>query len=196
MSSLPSGLACTVAVVAALVLSGCQMSSDSGLLDPRASLFTGAPGPVGPGPVAAAPLAPTPIGPVAVQTDTATGSIGGPAGGLSASVGTARFSAPVRPAAFSRTADPQVLFGPWTLARSGDRGCAISLGSPNAVGDYTARTRGCEALPLASIALWAPVDDGLVAFDLNRQPILALRPTGPDVFTGRLPDGTSVTLWR
>ncbi|WP_181705246.1 AprI/Inh family metalloprotease inhibitor [Chthonobacter rhizosphaerae] len=169
----------TLALVSIAVgLSACQMTGESGLLDPRASVFSGT----------------TRVDAAEIRAEGAGASLGTPVGGVGAGVGAATFTAPVSPTAAA--SPPPELFGPWTLARSGSRGCSVTLGSQNAVGDYTARTRGCETLPLARVALWTPVDDGLVMFDFSRAPVVALRPAGRNVYEGRLADGSAVTLWR
>ena len=90
----------------------------------------------------------------------------------------------------------QALFGPWTLARSGTPGCTVDLGSPNAVGEFTARTRRCTTVDLARIAIWTPVDQGLVLYDFERRPVVALAPAGLGLYEGQLWDGTRVTLFR
>jgi hypothetical protein len=126
-----------------------------------------------------------------VAANSATASVGGPAGGLSAGIATVQVAVPA-----PEDLAAQPLFGPWTLARSGDRVCTVDLGSRNAVGDFTAKTRRCSSVELARIALWKPLDDGLVLYDFERRPVVALRPTGPGAFEGALADGLRLTMWR
>jgi hypothetical protein len=135
-------------------------------------------------------------GGVAVSSETATGSLGVPGAVIGGGIGVVTI-APA-PAALAPPAPgpEQPLLGPWTLARSGDRGCSIDLGSRNAAGDLPARTRGCATVDLARIALWAPTPDGLVLYDFERRPAATLRQSGPFLFEGALADGRPVTLWR
>jgi hypothetical protein len=133
---------------------------------------------------------------VAVTSETATGSLGVPGAVIGGGVGLVTI-APAPVALTPPAPGPeQPLLGPWTLARSGDRGCTIDLGSRNAAGDLPARTRGCATVDLARIALWAPTPDGLILYDFERRPAATLRQGGPFLFEGTLADGRPVTLWR
>lgn len=125
-----------------------------------------------------------------VTATTSSAGLAGPLGGVGVGVGTVELAPAPAP-------DPAAgLFGPWTLARAGDRVCMVDLGSRNAVGDHTAKTRRCTSVELARIALWTPTPDGLVLYDFERRPVVTLvaQPTG--VYEGAMVDGTRLTLWR
>lgn len=126
-----------------------------------------------------------------VTANATTASVGGPVGGISAGVGSVAVALPA-----PEDLAAQSLFGPWTLARSGDRVCTVDLGSRNAIGDFTAKTRRCSSVELARIALWKPADDGVILFDFERRPVVALKPTGPGAYEGALADGLRLTMWR
>lgn len=124
-----------------------------------------------------------------VTADVREGAIEAPGVSIGGGVAAVTVEAPPAP-------DPlQAMFGPWTLARSGDRVCTIDLGSRNAVGDYTAKTRRCASIELARIALWSPTGDGLVLYDFERRPVIVFRRGGDDLYEGQLL-GQAVTLWR
>jgi hypothetical protein len=94
------------------------------------------------------------------------------------------------------TADPALaVLGSWTLARSGDRVCTVELGSRNAAGEYTAKTRNCGSVELARIAFWKPLTGGLVLFDFERRPVVIFRTAGADLYEGEIA-AVKVTLWR
>jgi hypothetical protein len=136
----------------------------------------------------------TEVGGATVTAETASGDLTGPVGSIGGSVGVVT----VTPAEPPPAPDPaQALFGAWTLARAGDRVCTVDLGSLNAVGDYTAKTRRCTSVELARIALWQPTGtDGILLYDFERRPVVAFRRTGPDLYEGVLAGGPRVTLWR
>jgi hypothetical protein len=82
------------------------------------------------------------------------------------------------------------------LARSGDRVCTVDLGSKNAAGEYTAKTRRCNSVELARIAVWQPGERTIELFDFDRRPVVRLEAAGQGVYEGVLADGNRLTLWR
>jgi hypothetical protein len=133
-------------------------------------------------------------GAVDVEARTATGTLGVPGAAISGGVGT--FT--IQPVAVAppEPGPEQPYLGPWTMARSGERSCAIDLGSRNASGELTARTRGCASVELARVALWNPSPDGVILYDFERKPVATLTRRGPALYEGPLADGRTVTLWR
>jgi hypothetical protein len=131
------------------------------------------------------------VGGATVSASSTAAGVSGPLGGVTAGVGTVSVTVPS-----PEEQAAQALFGPWTLARSGDRVCTVDLGSRNAVGDYTAKTRSCSSVELARIALWELAAGGLVLFDFERRPVVTLKPTGPGAYEGAMADGGRLTLWR
>ncbi len=126
-----------------------------------------------------------------VTVDTSSVGLGGSLGGISAGVGSAFISTPA-----PDEDQMQALFGPWTLARSGDRVCTVDLGSKNAAGEYTAKTRRCNSVELARIAVWQPGERTIELFDFDRRPVVRLEAAGQGVYEGVLADGNRLTLWR
>jgi hypothetical protein len=134
-------------------------------------------------------------GTVDVTSQTTSGSIGVPGLSVGGGVGTVSIVPATAPPA-TPPGPEQAYLGPWTLARSGDRSCAIDLGSRNAGGELTARTRGCGTVELARIALWNPQPDGLILYDFEGKPVANLSRRGPALYEGALADGRPITLWR
>lgn len=128
------------------------------------------------------------VGDTTVSAAASGGSLSAPGLSVGGGVGVVTIETAEDPA--------QGLYGPWTLARSGDRVCTIDLGSKNAAGDYTAKTRRCASVDLARIAIWTPTPDGLVLYDFERRPVVAFRQSAPDLFEGLLAGEIRVTLWR
>jgi hypothetical protein len=127
----------------------------------------------------------TPGTPVTAGASTAVTSAPTEAAGAAATVDIA-----------SRMPDPaQAWFGPWTLARSGDRVCTVVLGARNAAGDYVARTRACVTVDLARIAFWVPTGEGIRLYDFERRPVVEFRRAGTALYEGLLGEAR-VTLWR
>ncbi|HUG61993.1 MAG TPA: AprI/Inh family metalloprotease inhibitor [Methylomirabilota bacterium] len=126
---------------------------------------------------------------VAVSTGASTAEFSAPGASIGGGVGFVTLSSPAPEPA------PAVL-GPWTMARAGDPVCTVDLGSRNAAGDFTAKTRRCTSVELARIAFWTPTPDGLVLYDFDRRPVVSFRRSGPDLFEGVVTEGSRVTLWR
>lgn len=138
------------------------------------------------------------VGGATVAADTAGAGLSSPLGGIGGGVGVATVTPVVPPPTALRVVDPAVqrLYGPWTLARAGDRVCTVDLGSPNAAGVFVAKTRNCMSVELARIARWERVPEGILLYDFEQRPVVRFAARGPDLFEGALFDGTVVTLWR
>lgn len=134
------------------------------------------------------------VGPLTAETRTATAGVSGPLGTVDAGLVVGSITAPPPPA----PEDPAIagLMGPWTLARDGDRVCAVTLGARNPSGDLSARTERCTSVELARTAFWTTDADGLVLYDFDRRPIVALAPIAGGAYEGTLPGGTRLTFWR
>ena len=128
------------------------------------------------------------VGGTRIESSTASGGLSAPGVSIGGTAGVVTLAPAPDPA--------QELFGPWTLARSGDTVCTVDLGSRNAVGDYSAKTRRCSSVELARIALWTPSAGGLTLYDFERRPVVALRQVGPNLYEGSTSGGMRVTLWR
>lgn len=136
------------------------------------------------------------VGDTAVSTDGAGSS--GPLGTVGIGVAAATATATVETAA-APSAPPDAgarFVGAWTLARSGDRVCTVELAARTAAGARLARTRLCRAVELARIAAWAPAGDGVVLYDFDDRPVVALAAVPGGAFEGATADGIRLTLWR
>lgn len=194
------------AIVAMLVLAGCESSKRLGSLLPDGSLLdsstasarqappppltaapsagevesTALPPPSGAPQVAsAAPAFPTTPTPAAPSVGTAPGNLPAPAARQS-QVSPPSSPGPVASAAPSRTS----LTGNWALTESAGARCRVTLSSAPKLDLYGAGTNGCQAKELQRVNAWELNGAEVILYEPGGGVVARLRQVGEGTFTG------------
>jgi len=87
------------------------------------------------------------------------------------------------------------LLGGWAIESGGER-CQLFMNLTGWTGGYRASTRGCTSEELKGVSAWDLAGKQITLKDSATAPIATLFSVEPGRFTGRLSNGSAVTVYR